>query len=94
MFIFHAKLRDSSSLKKKFFVSFTQSISLPFKSDLPWVCGYGTRETEREREKGGIKPGWSPVWYQGRPDSSRVVQDRRRKGVGGWLAAATERAVN
>lgn len=46
---------------------------------------------------GGIKPGWSPAWYQGRSDSSGVEQDRRRKadGVwGGWLAAATERAVN
>lgn len=81
MFILHAKLRDSSSFKK-IFVSFTQSISLPFKSDLPWVCGYGTRETEREEEKEGgkIKPGWSRAWYQGRADSGGVVQDKQRKG--------------
>lgn len=54
VFLFHAKLRDFRGCKKKK-LSFTQSISLPFKSDLLWVCGYGTRESERESEKEGGK---------------------------------------
>lgn len=82
VFIFHAKLGDSSGFKKN---SLFLSHSLfHFLSSL--TCrGYAVTEPGRRRERGRrrgkkIKPGWSPAWCQGRADSGRVVQDRRRKG--------------
>ncbi|GAA6071753.1 sterile alpha motif domain-containing protein 11 isoform X2 [Tachysurus ichikawai] len=98
--IFYAKLRDSSSFKKN---SLFLSHSLfHFLSSLT-CCGYvvtepvrwGEREREKEGEKNKGRLESCVVSGESRQQRSRARQaEKGGWGLGGWLAAATERAVN